>query len=181
MHIFHLKCLYLFHVFIHSLPNFYPFRKCDRYVRGLFSFYIKWHALNSANNPETFSSWCFFRSLSYRFQLSCFINGVLTVTSGCFCPVNWPNTLSVKEPRLWPSTPAASKLTLWVYRQNKTALLGATKCHKNHDQLQWYLFPHAQTFPIFKRLLIGLHLVLFLLKLKAHRFLRAYCMSICFC
>ena len=39
--------------------------------------------------------------------------------SGCFCPANWRNTPSVKEQRLWPSTLAASKLTLWVSRQNK--------------------------------------------------------------
>ena len=42
--------------------------------------------------------------------------------SGCFCPVNLPSTPWVKEPTLWPSTLAASKLAVWVSRQNKRLL-----------------------------------------------------------
>ena len=53
--------------------------------------------------------------------------------SDCFCPANWRNTLSVKEPKLWPNTPAASKLTGFSIKTNN----GSFRSH----QMLWKQWP----------------------------------------
>ena len=64
--------------------------------------------------------------------------------SGCFYRVSWPNTLSVKGPRLWPSTPVIKSEANFRTVLKTTALLGATTAVKSqYCQFSKNRFPAA--------------------------------------